>query len=65
MIDLLELDFFNVAAEHSESPMYWVFPALRISSRALIDSSSGVSITKSADENHIMVGALLGSIRWR
>jgi hypothetical protein len=39
----LELALRSVAAEHSESPMYLVLPALRISSRAGIDSSSGVS----------------------
>lgn len=41
--DLLELALRKVAAEHSERPMYFVFPALRISSRAGIDSSRGVS----------------------
>jgi hypothetical protein len=39
----LELALRSVAAEHSERPMYLVFPAFRISSRAGIDSSSGVS----------------------
>ena len=40
----LELAFRNVAAEHSERPMYFVFPARRISSSAGIDSVRGVSI---------------------
>ena len=41
----LELARRRVAAEHSESPMYFVFPAFRISSRVVIDSSRGVSDT--------------------
>lgn len=40
---LLELALRRVAAEHSESPMYLVFPAWRISSRAGMDSVRGVS----------------------
>ena len=40
---LLELALRNVAAEHSDKPMYFVFPCFRISSRAGIDSSRGVS----------------------
>lgn len=40
---LLELALRSVAAEHSERPMYFVLPALRISSRAGIDSVRGVS----------------------
>lgn len=45
MNDLLESALRSVFAEHSESPMYLVLPAFRISSRAGIDSSSGVSDT--------------------
>lgn len=40
----LEFALRSVAAEHSESPMYLVFPALRISSSAGIDSVRGVSM---------------------
>lgn len=40
---ILELALRRVAAEHSDKPMYLVLPALRISSRAGIDSSNGVS----------------------
>jgi hypothetical protein len=40
---VLEFAFRKVAAEHSERPIYFVFPALRSSSRAGIDSSRGVS----------------------
>lgn len=40
----LEFALRNVAAEHSESPIYLVLPALRISSRAGMDSVRGVSI---------------------
>lgn len=41
--NVLELALRSVLAEHSDRPMYFVLPALRISSRAGIDSSSGVS----------------------
>lgn len=41
--NLLELALRSVLAEHSERPMYLVFPALRISSSAGMDSSRGVS----------------------
>ena len=41
--DLLEFAFLRVAAEHSESPMYFVLPSLRSESKAVIDSSRGVS----------------------
>ena len=44
MRDILELALRSVAAEHSDRPMYLVFPARRISSRAGIDSSRGVSM---------------------
>ena len=40
---ILELALRRVAAEHSDKPIYLVLPALRISSRAGIDSSNGVS----------------------
>jgi hypothetical protein len=40
---LLEFALRSVAAEHSERPMYFVFPALRIRSSAGIDSLRGVS----------------------
>lgn len=40
---ILEFAFFNVAAEHSDSPMNLVLPAPRISSSVEMDSSSGVS----------------------
>lgn len=40
----LEFALRNVAAEHSESPIYLVLPALRISSRAGMDSVRDVSI---------------------
>jgi hypothetical protein len=43
--NVLEFALRSVAAEHSESPMYLVFPALRISSRAGMDSVRGVSIS--------------------
>lgn len=39
----LEFALRSVAAEHSDRPMYFVLPALRIESRAGIDCSSGVS----------------------
>lgn len=42
--DSLELAFFSVDAEHSERPIYFVFPCFRISSSAVIDSSRGVSV---------------------
>lgn len=44
MRDILELALRSVAAEHSDRPMYLVFPARRISSSAGIDSSRGVSL---------------------
>lgn len=44
-MDLLELALRSVAAEHSDNPMYFVLPAFRISSRAGMDSSKGVSGT--------------------
>jgi hypothetical protein len=44
MANELELALRSVAAEHSERPIYLVFPALRIPSRAGIDSSNGVSV---------------------
>lgn len=47
--DLLEFALRSVAAEHSDRPMYFVFPALRRPSSAGMDSSSGV----------------FGSMRWR
>lgn len=40
--DPLELAFRSVAVEHSDNPIYFVFPAFRISSRAGMDSSKGV-----------------------
>lgn len=40
----LELALRSVAAEHSERPMYFVFPAFRSSSSAGIDSSRGVPV---------------------
>lgn len=40
---VLELALRRVLAEHSDSPMYFVFPALRMESRAGIESSRGVS----------------------
>lgn len=62
-VDLLELALRSVAAEHSERPMYLVFPALRISSRAGIDSSRGVSIHVSLGVALISGTDILGSIR--
>lgn len=41
--NILELALRRVAAEHSERPIYFVLPARRSSSRAVMDSSSGVS----------------------
>lgn len=40
----LELALRRVLAEHSDSPMYFVFPALRMESRAGIEDSRGVSV---------------------
>lgn len=40
---ILELALRRVLAEHSDSPMYFVFPSLRMESRAGIEDSSGVS----------------------
>ena len=40
---VLEFALRSVSAEHSDSPMYFVLPALRIASRAGMDCSSGVS----------------------
>jgi hypothetical protein len=40
---VLEFALRSVAAEHSERPMYFVLPALRIASRAGMECSSGVS----------------------
>ncbi len=39
----LEFALRSVVAEHSERPMYLVFPTFRSPSRAVIDSSRGVS----------------------
>lgn len=39
----LEFAFRSVLAEHSDRPIYLVFPTFRISSRAGMESSSGVS----------------------
>lgn len=64
--DLLELAFRNVAAEHSDKPIYFVFPALRISSSAGIDSSRGVSVIYGqylSPPIRIQRCNLLGSIR--
>lgn len=44
LVHSLALALRNVDAEHSESPIYLVFPAFRISSRAVTDSSNGVSV---------------------
>lgn len=41
--DVLEFALRSVSAEHSERPMYFVFPAARIESRAGIDWERGVS----------------------
>lgn len=46
--DVLAFALRNVAAEHSDKPIYFVFPARRSSSRAPIDSSNGVSWDESA-----------------
>jgi hypothetical protein len=43
-VDVLELAFRRVFAEHSDSPMYFVFPSLRMESRAGIEDSRGVSV---------------------
>lgn len=51
--NILEFAFRKVAAEHSESPIYFVLPARRISSRAPMDSSNGVS------EMHISIDATM------
>ena len=40
---VLEFALRSVAAEHSERPMYFVLPALRIASRAGMECSRGVS----------------------
>jgi hypothetical protein len=40
---VLELALRRVSAEHSDRPMYFVFPALRRESRAGIEDSRGVS----------------------
>jgi len=42
--DKLVFALRKVAAEHSDKPMYFVFPVRRSSSRAPIDSSRGVSL---------------------
>ena len=42
-VHVLELAFRRVLAEHSDSPMYFVFPALRMESRAGMEDSRGVS----------------------
>lgn len=42
--DKLACALRKVAAEHSDNPMYFVFPARRSSSRAPMDSSKGVSL---------------------
>lgn len=42
-MNTLELALRSVDAEHSDRPMYFVLPALRISSSAEMDSSKGVS----------------------
>lgn len=52
--DLLELALRKVAAEHSESPICLVFPALRISSSAAIDSDRGVSRQVSYNQPHFI-----------
>ena len=43
-VDVLELALRRVLAEHSDSPMYFVFPALRMESRAGMEDSRGVSV---------------------
>lgn len=64
--DSLELALRSVAAEHSERPMYLVLPALRISSRAGMDSSNGVSgFISLCGIGLRKVCDLLGSIRCR
>lgn len=42
-VHVLELALRRVLAEHSDSPMYFVFPALRMESRAGMEDSRGVS----------------------
>jgi len=42
--DKLEFALRKVAAEHSDKPMYFVFPVRRSSSKAPMDSSRGVSL---------------------
>jgi hypothetical protein len=48
---LLEFALRSVAAEHSDSPIYLVFPAWRISASAGIDSWRGVSVLLSLTNN--------------
>lgn len=55
IIGLLELALRSVAAEHSDRPMYFVLPALRMESRAGMEPRS--SLESPSD--------LLGSMRWR
>jgi hypothetical protein len=55
---VLELALRRVLAEHSDRPMYFVFPSLRMESRAGIDDSRGVS----ACFNHVSI--LIESIVW-
>jgi hypothetical protein len=43
MVHVLECALRRVLAEHSDSPMYFVFPALRMESRAGMEDSRGVS----------------------
>lgn len=55
LIGLLEFARRKVAAEHSERPIYLVFPAFLISSKARIDSSSGVAThNKVSNLNHFL-----------
>lgn len=54
----LELALRSVLAEHSERPIYLVFPAFRISSRAEIDSSRGVSACVNRVNGIVIVGKL-------
>jgi hypothetical protein len=58
--DALAFALRRVAAEHSDRPMYFVFPDRRSSSRAPMDSSSGVSAVVQCGQNGHMFEVELG-----
>jgi hypothetical protein len=58
-VHVLELALRKVLAEHSDSPMYFVFPSLRMESRAGMEDSRGVSGCS------LIVSKLVGSVTQR